>query len=167
MTASTPEAHGHRFNINIWIAVGVVLALAAALGIGVLIGRSTKTEPLQGLAQKEVVAAIDGSLAALNRGDWQTFATYWAKNAVYEEPGIAGTLRGRQAIVDTSTGYYNLGARYYRISPVIQRGDLAAYVISCPPCPGAWTGIDVARFTNGWKFDHYWTGNTAGPEPLP
>jgi hypothetical protein len=158
----------HRSRINIWIAVGAVLALAAAVGIGVLIGRSTKaTESVQGLAQKEVVAAVDGSLAALNRGDFQAFAAYWTKDAVFEEPGVAGVLEGRDAIVGQNEGYYKLGARYFREGPVIQRGNLAAYVVSCPPCPGAWSGIDVVRFTDGWKIDHLWTGNTAGPEPAP
>jgi ketosteroid isomerase-like protein len=167
VSAFASEAHPYRRHVSFWAAVlGGAAAIALALGIGVLVGRSTaSTEPSEGLAQNEVVAAIDGTLAALNRGDFQAFATYWAKDAVFEEPGIAGVLRGREAIVGQNEGYFNLGARYYRESAVIQRGDLAAYVVSCPTCPGQWSGIDVVRFTDGWKIDHLWTGNTAGAKP--
>ena len=168
MAMHAPEVHGRRSHLNIWIAAGVVLVLVAALGIGMLIGRSTKrTEPPQGLARTEVVAAIDGSLAALNSGDFEAFGSYWAKNAVFEDPGGFGTARGREAIVEMNRSYQNLGARYERASAVIQRGNLAAYVVSCPKCPGAWSGIDLVRFTDGWKIDHLWTGNTAGPDPAP
>ena len=111
------------------------------------------------------MAAIDGSLAALNRGDFQAFGSYWAENGVIDDPAGFGTARGRQAVVEMNRSYQSLGARYYRKSAVIQRGDLAAYVGSCPLCPGRWSGIDLVRFTDGWKIDHLWTGNTAGRGP--
>jgi hypothetical protein len=160
------EADHHRRHVSFRVVAGAALALAVALGIGVLVGRSTtSTEPLGGLAQEEVVATIDGSLAAFNRGDFDAFASYWTEDAVFEEPDIAGVLEGRDAIVSTNEGYYSLGARYSREGAVIQRGNLAAYVVSCPPCPGEWSGIDVVSFTDGWKIDHLWTGNTAGQKP--
>lgn len=133
-----------------------------------LLGRSTKrTPPVPGLAQPEVVATIDRSLAALNRGDFKAFGAYFAKNAVFEDPAGFGTARGRQAIIEMNRSYHRLGARYYRESAVIQHGKLAAYVVSRLSCPGGWTGIDLISFTNGWKADHVWTGNTAGPQPTP
>jgi SnoaL-like protein len=103
----------------------------------------------------------------LNRGDFAAFGSYVAADAVFEDPAGFGTAQGRQAIVQMNRGLQHLGARYYRENGVIQRGNVAAYVDSCPPCPGAWSGIDVVRFTDGWKIAHLWTGHTAGPEPAP
>jgi hypothetical protein len=161
------EARAHRLHINIWIAVGaVLLALVAAVGAGVLIGRSTESAaPTQGLASEQVVAMIDGTLDALNRGDWGAFAAYWTRDAVMEDAAIPAVARGRQEIVDLNEGFHNLGARYYRVGPVIQHGDLAAYAVSCPPCPGGWSGIDLVEFDENFKTTHLWTGNTAEPEP--
>ena len=152
-----------------WLAgLGAVVILFAAVVAGVLLGRGTKSAGApEGLASQSVVAAIDDSLAALNRGDWKSFAAGWAKNAVYVEPGIAGIVRGRRQIVELSRGYHRMGALYYRTGPVIQRGDLAAYAIECPPCPapGGWHGIDLVKFDKSLKVVRYWTGYTAGPAP--
>jgi hypothetical protein len=164
MATYTPEAHRHRSHVNIWIAVGAVLVLVAAVGAGVLIGRSTESAAPEGLASEQVVAMIDGSLAALRRGDFDAFASYMAPKFVYDEPMMGQVaIADRKKIIDLSEGYYNLGARYYRASPVIQRGDLAAYVVTCPPCPGVRSGIDLVWFDENFKMTHLWTGNTAGP----
>jgi hypothetical protein len=153
----------HRSHIKIWIAVGaVLLALVVAVGAGVLIGRSTESAAPEGLASEQVVAMIDGSLAALNRGDWDTFADYWTRYAVLEDAAIPAVADGRQEIVDLNRRLYNVGARYHRVGPVIQHGDLAAYAVSCPPCPGSWSGIDLVEFDETLKVTHLWTGNTAG-----
>ena len=162
----TTHVHRHlrwpRVNVSP-VALGVVALLAVAVAVGVLIGRGTKESaaPASGLASAKVVAMVDGSLAALNRGDWDAFAKYWAKDAVLEDAAIPTVARGRQEIVDLNEGIYNLGARYYRVGPVIQRGDLAAYAVSCPNCPGAWSGIDLIQFDQSFRATHLWTGNTA------
>lgn len=168
VTTYAPDQHAHRPHVTVWVAVGAVLVLVAAVGGGVLIGRSTKSaEPSQGLASEKVVTTIDGSLAALNRGDLDAFAAYWTRYAVLEDASLAAVARGRREIVDLNEGFFSLGARYYRRSAVIQRGNLAAYVVSCPPCPGAWSGIDLVQFDESWKIDHLWTGRTAEPTPSP
>jgi hypothetical protein len=168
VTTYAPDQDAHRPHITVWVAAVAVLVLVAAVGVGVLIGRNTKSaEPSQGLASEKVVTAIDGKLAAFNRGDLDAFAGYWTKYAVLEDAALAMVLRGRQEIRDGTEGFFNVGARYYRTSAVIQRGNLAAYVVSCPPCPGAWSGIDLIQFDQDWKIDHLWTGRTAEPTPSP
>jgi ketosteroid isomerase-like protein len=84
------------------------------------------------LASKDAVAASDGSLAAFDRGDFDSFAAYFTKDAVFKDPAGGEMAEGCQAIADMNEGYYTLGARYYRESAVIQRGNLAAYVILVP-----------------------------------
>lgn len=167
MTTYAPAAHERRPHLRAWLlAVGAVLGVLAAFGIGIFVGRATATEgPAQGLASEEVVAVIDGSLAALDRGDWDAFAGYWARDAVLEDAGLQTTARSREEIVDLNEGLYNLGARYFRTGAVIQLGSLAAYAVSCPDCPGAWSGIDLVELDDELKIAHLWTGNTAGPAP--
>lgn len=156
-----PHVRVHSFALALF-------GLGAALAVGILIGRTTTESqaPSRGLASSEIVAVIDGSLAAQRRGDFDAFASYLAPDVVYDEP-IMGhvAVKDRQKIIDLSEGYYNLGARYFRASPVIQRGNLAAYVGTCPPCPGAWSGIDLVWFDENLKISHFWTGNTAGSLP--
>lgn len=164
-TTDIGPLHLHWPHLDARRLVLAVVAVAVAFGAGVLLGRiSNESGKPQGLASEKAVAAIDGSMAALRRGDFAAFDSYLAPDFVYDEPAMGfKAVRDREKILDLSKGYYNLGARYYRASPVIQRGDLAAYVVSCPPCPGAWSGIDLVQFDENMKISHLWTGNTARP----
>ena len=157
---ASPGRHRRWPPVSVWlIASGLVVAVLVAVGAGVLIGRSAKSAaPMPGLASQRVVAAVDDSLSAINRGDFDAFAATVARDAVFEDFGGVRMQRGREEIVAVTEGYYNLGARYYRVGPVIQRGNLAAYPISCPPCPGGWSGIDLIQFDENLQIVHLWTG---------
>lgn len=165
---TTHVAHGqlHWPRASPWLlASAVVVLVAGALVGGIFIGRSTKESaaPVQRLASKQVVAAIDGWMAVTRRGDFNAFAGYLAKDVVYHEPaqGIAA-MRGRKEVTALSEGYYNLGARYYRVSPVIQRGDIAAFAASCPACPSDPNDVVLLQFDEHLRIAQMWTGVTAG-----
>jgi hypothetical protein len=166
------DLHRPRAQARVVIAVALLLVLAVAAGV--LIGRSTKTSaaPVEGLASEKAVGVIDGSLAALNRGDWTTFGAYWAKDAILEEPTKQTFWKGRQAIVAGNEGVYNLGARMFRDGPVVQVGDMAAYAVrghmggdEAPAGAADLRWIDLVQFDTNYRMQHLWSGFDAGPEP--
>jgi hypothetical protein len=52
---------------------------------------------------------------------------------------------------------YDLGARYERVSDVLQRGNVAIFAVDCGPCPGNDSKIDVVHFDEDGKIVYYWT----------
>ncbi len=163
MTTHVSHHHAHLPHVNAWlVAVGVAILLVVAVGGGVLIGRATKTSsaPVKGLGSARAVSVIDGTLAAEHRGDLKAFGTYWAKDAVFEDP-TAGTFKGREKIVSFEEGVYNLSNRFYRISPVIQVGNMAAYALQTTDGSTRW--IDVMEFNQDYKITHLWSGFNAEP----
>ncbi len=114
-----------------------------------------------GLASKSVVASIDAGFAAFDRGDFGAFAAGLRPDVVFEDAATGAVGKGRRQLVDINKDYYARGARYHRDGPAIQYGDLVAYPVTCPPCPGAWSGIDLVRLDNGLRAVHVWTGYTA------
>jgi hypothetical protein len=145
-----------------WRVGSAIVLLLAAIGAGVLIGRSSAPSGSPtGLASKSVVASIDAGFAAFNRGDIEAFAAGFPQDVVFEDAATGAVGKGRQQLVNINRDYYNQGARYYRDGPVIQYGDLVAYPVKCPPCPGAWSGIDLVKLDDNLEAVHVWTGYTA------
>lgn len=174
MATHMVHRHLHWPRAHARLVIVVVLLLVIAVTAGVLIGRSTKTSaaPVEGLASARVVSVIDESLAALNRGDWKSFGAYWANDAVLEEPTKGTFWKGRQEIVAGNQGVYNLGARMYRDGPVIQDGDMAAYVAwgtmegeAAPFGVGGLRWIDLVQFDQDYRIRHLWSGFDVGVAP--
>lgn len=139
-----------------WVVPVAAAVLAGAVGAagGYAVGHH---EPPQGLASPKVEAVVDGALAALGRGDFTTFGSYFAPDAVYEEPGPgAAPVTGRARIVEVNRSLYGLGARYHRTGAILQRGHVVSYAVSCPGCPGADEEIDIAVLDDQLRFVHYW-----------
>ena len=177
MVSLTTHASHHLVRLP-WLrarpVIAVVLLVAAAAAAGVLIGRSTTTSaaPAEGLASERAVSVIDGILAAQNRADWKAARAYWAKDAVLEEPAKDTIWKGREEIVAVNQGAYSLGARMYRIGPVIQDGNMAAYVVwgtmeseGAPFGVGGLRWIDVVQFDKDYRIQHIWSGFDVGPAP--
>ncbi|MFC8501314.1 nuclear transport factor 2 family protein [Pedococcus sp. NPDC057267] len=139
-----------------WVAVVAAALLAGGAGAagGYAVGHE---EPPSGLASAKVVAVVDGTLAALGRGDWTTFGSHFAPDAVYEEPGPgAAPVTGRDRIVEVNRSLFAMGARYHRTGAILQRGHVVSYAVSCPGCPGADEEIDIAVLDDQLRFVHYW-----------
>ena len=139
-----------------WVAVAGAAVLAGGVGLagGYAIGHE---EPPTGLASAKVVAAVDGTLAALGRADWTTFGAHFAPDAVFEEPGPgAAAVKGRDRIIEVNRTLYGYGARYHRTGAILQRGHVVSYAVSCPGCPGADEEIDIAVLDDQLRFVHYW-----------
>ena len=139
-----------------WLAVVGAAVLTGAVGLagGYAIGHE---EPPTGLASAKVVAVVDGTLAALGRGDFTTFGSYFAPDAVFEEPGPgAAAVKGRDRIIEVNRTLYQYGARYHRTGAVLQRGHVVSHAVSCPGCPGADEEIDIAVLDDQLRFVHYW-----------
>ena len=138
-----------------WAVVGaVVMAGGGGLAGGYALSHE---EPPTGLASAKVVAVVDGSLAALQRGDFSRFASYFAPNAVYEEPGAGAVpVTGRERIVEVNRTLYKLGARYERTGAVLQHGRVVSFAVSCASCPGADEEIDIVVLDEQLRFVHYW-----------
>ncbi len=173
MTTYVSHRHTHWPELNAWlVALGVVLLVAAVGAAGVLVGRSTKTSapPVEGLASAKALGVVDGSLAALNRGDWRAFGAYWAKNAVLEEPTSTMYAKGRQQIVALNQGIASMGTRMYRSGPCIQDANMVACAVkggfgAARTDTGLTRWIDVYEFGNNYEITHLWTGFTAGQAP--
>jgi SnoaL-like domain len=157
--ATEPIPARRSLAIPRWAIVALrVLVVVAAFGAGMLVGRGTKSSPapITGLASARVVRMIDGGFAAFDRGDWETFGAGFTPDTVFEEPDLGLRSQGVQKILRENQHYWTLGARYHRIGPVIQNGNAAAYAVSCPTCPGAWSGMDLVRFDDNGKVVHVW-----------
>jgi hypothetical protein len=111
-------------------------------------------------APARTVTAVDGSLDAFNRGDIEdAFGVYFTEDAVFQEVGSGGSggIEGRAAITKAMRSIYDLGARYERVSDVLQRGNVAIFAVDCGPCPGNDSEIDVVHFDEDGKIVYYWT----------
>lgn len=145
-----------RARRRLWPAVGAAAVLAGGAGLagGYAIGHE---QPPSGLASPKVVAVVDGTLAALGRGDFTTFGSHFAPDAVFEEPGPgAAAVKGRDRIIEVNRTLYQYGARYHRTGAILQRGHVVSYAVSCPGCPGADEEIDIAVLDDQLRFVHYW-----------
>ena len=138
-----------------WLVLALVAALVAAVafGVGTYVGDKNAAPTPEGLAPADVVAVIDGQLAAFNSGDMTKMGSYYTEDAIFEEPGpTAKPVQGRAEIIRIMRGLYNMGAQYNRIGAVIYTNGTASYPVSGPGS----TEIDVVLLNADLKIEHYW-----------
>ena len=76
-----PPTHVHRPHVNPWLVVVVLAAALVALGSWVAVDRVTRDEP-DNLASSQVTALLRDRIEAMDAGDAEATAAFYAEDAV-------------------------------------------------------------------------------------
>ncbi len=159
MATHVEGSPARRVSSRAWATVGAVVVLLAAVGVGVLIGRATAEEPAAapqplGLASADVQTMLGGRMAALNSGDAQALAAFYAPDGILEErdqqPAVI--TKGSEEIASHLHEYFNLGFRLRSESVAVTWGP---YVTEAATWSGG-GGILVYQLDPDLKIVHQW-----------
>jgi len=127
----------------LFLVVGCVAA--AAVGMA----RGSRVEP--GGLREQVLAAERGFAATMAQRDFEGFAVYLSREAVFMRP--EGALRGKEAVAQAWRGYFDKPGAPFSWAPdeveVLASGTLA---FSSGPVKDA-AGKQVGRFNSVWRLE--------------
>jgi ketosteroid isomerase-like protein len=125
----------------------LVVACVAAAAIGV--SRGARVAPAS--LRQQVVDAERGFADTMARRDFEGFAGYLSREAVFMSPG--GALRGKEAVAQAWRGYFDKPGAPFSWVPdeveVLASGTLA---FSSGPVKDA-AGKQVGRFNSVWRLE--------------
>jgi ketosteroid isomerase-like protein len=125
----------------------LIVACVAAAAIGM--ARGSRVAP--GDLRQQVAEAERGFAAAMARRDFEAFATYLSREAVFMGPG--GTQRGKEAVTRGWRAYFDKPAAPFSWEPdeveVLASGTLA---FSSGPVRDA-AGKQIGRFNSVWRLE--------------
>jgi len=153
---------GETRRANRWLVGAVVVMAFAVVALGVALIASSgeeTTTPTQALADQSTVGLVDDLIAASNEGDAGAVAALFLPDAVMYGfdsggPGPFTVFEGRAEIRRFQQQIFDAVPNLVveRVSPVIQVGDLSAYMVTDS---NAWDLVWVLEVRDG-KIARAW-----------
>jgi ketosteroid isomerase-like protein len=132
-----------------WRSAGLLFLIVACVAAAIGMVRGARVAP--GDLRQQVAEAERAFAATMARRDFEAFAAYLSREAVFMGPG--GTQRGKEAVAEGWRAYFDKPAAPFSWEPdeveVLASGTLA---FSSGPVRDA-AGKQIGRFNSVWRLE--------------